>query len=181
MFQVSDRIGTVREKSVYLAHDGEKRCSKCKQTKPVKDFYKNKARHDGYNHYCKLCANAATMASTNSRKQLESSRSMRSTRDSVLKDRFGVSLRAAEYLAFEQNNRCPICHNELDSPIPDIGDNGIVRALLCSTCFTGLTMFRGDEEMLERALSYLRSFKEGAGSGVIAESLDPKATNFKDT
>jgi len=170
----------VKVESIYLAKDGEKRCSRCKLKKPVKDFYRNKARKDGFNHYCKKCANEATAASVDARKDLESRQSIRSTRDTVLRDRFGVSLRATEYLTFEQNNRCPICHNELDTPIPDIGADGAVRALLCSTCFTGVTMFRNSEEMLERALSYLRSFKEGNDLDVIAGSLDPKASNFKD-
>jgi len=33
-----------------------KRCSKCKQFKPLSDFYKCKIKKDGYNAYCKACA-----------------------------------------------------------------------------------------------------------------------------
>lgn len=32
-----------------------KRCSKCKQEKPVSEFFKNKSRKDGYRARCKLC------------------------------------------------------------------------------------------------------------------------------
>lgn len=36
-----------------------KQCSKCGQTKPESEFSKNKSRHDGLAHYCKVCARAA--------------------------------------------------------------------------------------------------------------------------
>lgn len=32
-----------------------KRCSKCKQTKPLSGFYKNRSMHDGYGNQCKMC------------------------------------------------------------------------------------------------------------------------------
>ena len=34
-------------------------CSKCAEAKPVGYFSKNKAKSDGYSHYCKLCAKNA--------------------------------------------------------------------------------------------------------------------------
>lgn len=33
----------------------KKKCTKCKKTKDVSDFHKDKNRKDGYNHYCKSC------------------------------------------------------------------------------------------------------------------------------
>jgi 5-methylcytosine-specific restriction endonuclease McrA len=35
-----------------------KRCTGCKEEKPLGDFYKNRARKDGLNDYCKVCWNA---------------------------------------------------------------------------------------------------------------------------
>ena len=37
-----------------------KTCTKCKQTKPVAEFYKQKARPDGLDAYCKDCRKATT-------------------------------------------------------------------------------------------------------------------------
>lgn len=31
------------------------RCSQCKKSKPVSDFYRSKARRRGYSYYCKVC------------------------------------------------------------------------------------------------------------------------------
>lgn len=39
---------------------GEKRCPRCGEVKPLDSFRKNKSRSDGYAHYCKSCASAAT-------------------------------------------------------------------------------------------------------------------------
>jgi hypothetical protein len=35
-----------------------KHCNKCKQTKPVTDFHKDRARSDGFQIHCKICKNA---------------------------------------------------------------------------------------------------------------------------
>ena len=36
-----------------------KHCARCKTTKPVGEFFKNRARHDGLSGYCKVCQQAA--------------------------------------------------------------------------------------------------------------------------
>lgn len=45
----------------------EKRCSKCRATKPISGFCRNAARYDGYANYCRECAraNAAQWAARN--------------------------------------------------------------------------------------------------------------------
>jgi len=35
-----------------------KHCNKCKQTKPLTEFHKDKARSDGFQIHCKVCKNA---------------------------------------------------------------------------------------------------------------------------
>jgi len=41
-----------------------KHCSKCNTTKPVSEFYKNRAREDGLQTYCKPCMTAVNVAAT---------------------------------------------------------------------------------------------------------------------
>lgn len=38
-----------------------KRCSKCQVTKPIEEFYKNKATKNGYSSWCKECCNKVTI------------------------------------------------------------------------------------------------------------------------
>ena len=49
--------------------DGFKRCSRCREVKPVEEFFRNAARHDGLTSYCKVCfpEHAAYMRSQQSR------------------------------------------------------------------------------------------------------------------
>jgi hypothetical protein len=42
-----------------MSEVGTKRCSRCKETKPLSDFYKNKSKFDGLQSYCKWCINDA--------------------------------------------------------------------------------------------------------------------------
>ena len=44
-------------RSVKPKMNNTKFCSKCKQTKPITDFHKNKSRGDGLSTYCKTCEN----------------------------------------------------------------------------------------------------------------------------
>lgn len=37
------------------AKDGKKRCSKCRETKPIVEFGKNRTHKDGYAHHCRSC------------------------------------------------------------------------------------------------------------------------------
>ena len=41
------------------AVDGLKQCSKCGETKPVSEYYKNKHQRDGLHNQCKSCSSAA--------------------------------------------------------------------------------------------------------------------------
>lgn len=44
------------------ANDGMKQCPSCGETKPVSEFWKNKASKDGYTTYCKPCFTLSTAA-----------------------------------------------------------------------------------------------------------------------
>ena len=44
-----------------------KECTKCKETKPVSEFYKDKRYHLGVDYYCKYCRNGTAIKSHNNK------------------------------------------------------------------------------------------------------------------
>ncbi len=55
---------TPDEKAIELLHktyngnlDEDKECRKCGVVKPISQFYRNKAKKDGYENICKSCHN----------------------------------------------------------------------------------------------------------------------------
>ena len=65
----------------------------------------------------------------------------------------------------EQRNACAICIAPFESfpkgPCADHAhDNGSSRGLLCSTCNSGLGMFKDNPTLLELAADYLRNYRK---------------------
>jgi hypothetical protein len=64
-------------------------------------------------------------------------------------------------LLTEQNNSCAICNVEFTDYIKPYtdqdSDTGMIRGLLCSPCFLGLSCFRHKPEMIKKAVSYLEN------------------------
>ena len=58
------RISNAPEVTFFIEME-EKKCSKCKEVKPIHDFHKARKRKDGLGSYCKLCGcrNSAVMRS----------------------------------------------------------------------------------------------------------------------
>jgi hypothetical protein len=59
-------------------------CRQCEIQKPFGDFYKRKASPDGYQFFCKLCANKKTVASEH--KSIEKYQEIRSKRYKKFRD-----------------------------------------------------------------------------------------------
>lgn len=83
-------------------------------------------------------------------------------KNSDLKARFGISLEEYKTMKESQNNSCAICDKHEDDMSMSLAvdhnhDTGKVRGLLCSACNTSLGGFQDKEEVLQRAVSYLRS------------------------
>lgn len=80
--------------------------------------------------------------------------------------RYGLTPEQFRTMYESQNGQCMICRRELI----DRGHSGLqvdhshtnnkVRALLCANCNRGLGQFCESTELLERAISYLRSYEE---------------------
>jgi hypothetical protein len=81
-----------------------------------------------------------------------------------LKRRYNVTLEEYKALLASQNGLCAICGEAERGKFTrlsvdhDHGD-GKIRGLLCSACNSGLGRFKDKEELLIRALEYLRNAK----------------------
>lgn len=117
----------------------EKYCFKCKETKSVSDFYRNKTRKDGYHGNCKSCQRDYCWA------------------NSILK-KFGMTAEEYNLIYAEQEGNCKLCgiHQKDVNRRFDVdydAETGQVRGLLCRKCNLGLVFLLG---ILEQARDYLK-------------------------
>lgn len=83
-------------------------------------------------------------------------------RDTVLQNKYGITLREYVLLLEKQNGVCAICGNEgLNRLAVDhCHKTGVVRGLLCAQCNHGLGNFKDDPKLLISAIDYLGGFHE---------------------
>jgi hypothetical protein len=156
-----------------------KSCAKCKESKPVESFSKDKQKTDGRDNYCRPCraeiqrtwrdrdrehyrarariSNMNNKEKVNARQRAAYAKNPERWRDYNLKAHYGIS--AAEYDAmFEaQQGRCAICRKTSKRKLDVDHDHstGKVRALLCWQHNTGLGSFNEDPDLLRRAIEYV--------------------------
>lgn len=85
----------------------------------------------------------------------------RDRKDYIREWRFGLTKEDYNKIFEEQNGRCLIClkhQSELKRSlaVDHCHSTNKIRGLLCSSCNPGLGQFKDDEELLFRAVSYLR-------------------------
>lgn len=135
----------------------KKRCSCCKVTKSVSEFYKNSCRRDGYGTSCKKCQNAYAKdwAKRNQEKV------KRYDHDNKRRVRYGLTREQYAQL-IAKYPECPICGKEFTAGLKPVVDhnhaNSEVRALLCVNCNMLLGRARDDINILKSAIKYLRRF-----------------------
>jgi Recombination endonuclease VII len=80
--------------------------------------------------------------------------------DYQLKYHYGISSQQLTDMIAEQNGCCAICHEPMNPPCIDHDhESGVVRALLCRNCNTGLGMFQDNIRLLAAAIVYLEDHK----------------------
>ena len=129
-----------------LIANGTKQCGKCKETKELSNFGKDKYARYGYSSNCKLCI---------------SNNGKGKNKFIALKTKYGIT--AADYsnLLTAQNYKCCICKISLLSldkrhiHLDHCHTTGKVRGILCNHCNHGLGNFKDNRELLLNAISYL--------------------------
>lgn len=71
----------------------------------------------------------------------------------------GMTVARFEEMLVEQEGKCALCTAPVERAVVDHNHTtGEVRALLCTTCNTGLGKFGDDPDRLDAAATYLRSY-----------------------
>lgn len=133
----------------------KKACSRCKNTKLIKEFGKNKSRKDGYQNECKTCRSKIAKFYFQKYKEKRNTYNLRK--------KYGISPQEYAQLLDKQQSECAICRttkvNNKSGRFNIDHDHvtGKVRGLLCSECNTGLGKLGDSIESLEKALEYLKN------------------------
>ena len=129
-----------------------KNCYACKTTKPVSEFYRSNKTY-----YQKECKDCNRLRKGRWHKTEEGKRSSANTK---LKSRFGITLDDYEAMYAEQGGQCQICGvTESCSghrlAVDHCHTSGKIRGLLCKACNLGLGYYRDNKEFLANAIKYL--------------------------
>ena len=125
-----------------MANREIKQCSRCKQLKPITEFYSRKGTKDGLRCECKSCGKIWWEKSA--RKQL-------------LK-KYGLTFEDYKVLFDSQRGVCAICKEpQLVGRlcVDHCHTTGVVRGLLCFTCNFLIGQAKDNKTILEAAIRYL--------------------------
>ena len=138
-----------------IIYPPSKSCSKCRHTKPLECFSLDRKTKSGYYPYCKLCRKMA------SKERLKNPKNKLLNIEKNLKKKFGISLVQWDKIFESQNGCCKICDkHQLNFNtrlcVDHCHKTGKIRGLLCDRCNKGLGMFNDREELLLKAIQYLK-------------------------
>lgn len=138
-----------------------KMCTVCKSIRPFEDFYTNgttaliryNKKKKYINSLCKDCANIKNKKYHTENRAMVTARQVAAHRAR----RYGVSEKDYEQMLLSHNNLCAICNKPSPRTLHIDHDHktGQVRGLLCSTCNTGIGLFKDDISVLNSAIAYL--------------------------
>lgn len=129
-----------------------KRCFRCKQIKPVSEFYRSNTRY--YQRECKICNKERKYAwhHTDSGKI--------SSANTKLKRRYGITLEEYEKMLESVGGRCEICGASNSDHGHRLGVDhnhatGEIRGILCKSCNVAISRFKDDASIMRRASEYI--------------------------
>jgi len=162
-----------------------KKCIRCNKILQIGKFYKSGQSKDGLATYCIRCEsdrkkeardgntdliekhknNNRLWYQNNKEKNKERNKKWIEEnparyRELNLKHRFGISLEDYNRILEEQNYCCGICGVHRDfitqhMAVDHCHKTGKIRGLLCKNCNSGLGFFQDNNEVLEKAITYL--------------------------
>lgn len=129
-----------------------KRCFACGQTKPTSMFYRSNVHY--FQKECKECCR------TRKYRWHKTDAGKRSSANTKLKRRFGITIEQYEEMLAAQGGKCAICgatesYMKHGLAVDHCHATGQVRALLCKGCNIGIGNLRDSAELCARAARYL--------------------------
>lgn len=135
-------------------------CPKCKEEKARSLFYKCVTSKINCSPYCKVCSNLRTTSYARTNKD----KIQPLLQGYALKRRYGITVDDYEQLLIKQDYSCAICGTKecptgRNFAVDHCHSTGKVRGLLCSLCNKGIGSLKDSEEIVNKALKYLRENK----------------------
>lgn len=135
-----------------------KRCSRCRETKPVSDFFR---QGDGYQAYCRPCKYEIQREWRKSKAGLAYNAVRRASgehRRDHLKRRYKIDEAEYQRLFTVAGGMCEICKTPATGIlyVDHCHETNAIRGLLCQHCNTLLGFARDDLTVLGRAIRYLK-------------------------
>ncbi|MCA1841085.1 MAG: endonuclease VII domain-containing protein [Actinobacteria bacterium] len=141
-----DQQAWTRREALRVEAAGQKRCSRCKETKSVDLFHR--AGRSGRQPYCKPCATAYERAKYPNGKP--------NRRRTYLKHKYGMTPESYTVMLEDQGGRCAICCTLPNRFVVDHNHaNGKIRGILCDTCNRALGLLKDNADVLRKAAAYV--------------------------
>lgn len=139
-------------------------CSKCKQEKDKKEFYKRKIAKDGLSSWCKTCQNSCSdkWKVSNSDKYIKYHNEYRKAnpeiyKKSALKHSYNLSIEDYNRMFKVQKGKCAICGGTIKLCVDHDHRANKVRGLLCYGCNMYLGYIKDNCKILSSAIKYIKS------------------------
>jgi len=137
-----------------------KRCSVCRELKPLSEFYNSKKSKDGKGYRCKPCDTIARK-----KWSLDNPvRSRESARNRSIKHAYGITPDDYNKLLMAQDNKCAVCGTDIQTynmghikhfAVDHDHTTGKIRGLLCHNCNRSIGLLKEDPEVLRKAANYI--------------------------
>jgi hypothetical protein len=143
-------------------------CTKCLQSLPLTEFYKDRRRKDGLQARCRRCYKAynrernAKDPQANTQWQREYHKKFPElTHRQRLRRQYGISLETYNMMIKAQCAACAICKSTDPGGrgywhVDHDHQTGLIRGLLCHFCNTGIGLLGEDPVRMARAIDYVR-------------------------
>lgn len=152
---------------------GMKRCQRCKEIKPLDEFFADKNQYDGHARMCKSCAVSRHQQWVEeNREQVNRYARQRYKNEPhryaeyERKKHYGMPPGEYDRMLAAQDGRCAICKSTDPGGtrishfhVDHCHDTNRIRGLLCGNCNLGIGYLRHDERILRAAIEYIASRK----------------------